>query len=100
MYARVATWEGADPSRMEENLDRMRQGGPPEGLTASGALILADREKGKTLVVILFDSEEDMRKGDEVLNAMTPPVEGGMGSRTSVELYEVPLHMLRESSSL
>jgi hypothetical protein len=100
MHARVATFEGADPSKMDENLERMREGGPPEGLAASGAMIMADRANGKMLVIILFDSEEDMRDGNQVLNAMTPPVEAGMGTRTSVELYEVPMHMLRGSSSL
>ena len=33
-------------------------------------------------------AEEDLRKGDETLNAMTPPGDG-MGQRTSVEMYEV-----------
>ena len=40
---------------------------------------LTDRERGKSVSVILFASEEDRRKGDETLNAMTPPIQGGMG---------------------
>jgi len=42
------------------------------------------------LGVTLFDSEEAMRKGDEVMNAGP----GKAGSRSAVEFYEVPLHTL------
>jgi hypothetical protein len=35
-------------------------------------LMLIDRESGKGLGVTLFESEEAMRRGDEVLNAMNP----------------------------
>ena len=51
-------------------------------------LMLIDRQSGKGLGVTLFESEEAMRRGDEVLNAMNP---GGSERRTSVELYEVPV---------
>ena len=30
---------------------------------------------------------------DETLNSMSPPVEGGMGSRASVEMYEVAVQV-------
>lgn len=45
---------------------------------------------GKTLVISFFESEEEMRKGDETLNAMTPPA-GMKDSRTSVQEYEVAM---------
>ncbi len=51
-------------------------------------MMLVNRETGKGLGITLFESEEAMRKGDEVLNAMNP---GGGGRRTSVEFYEVPI---------
>jgi hypothetical protein len=38
----------------------------------------------------LFDSEDAMRKGHEVMNAGP----GNAGSRSAVEFYEVPLHSL------
>ena len=96
MYARVAIFEGADPSRIDENLDRIRQdsgSGPPEGVPAKQFLILADRSSGKLMAITLFETEEDRRIGDETLNAMSPPVSGGMGRRAGVEMYEVPIHM-------
>jgi hypothetical protein len=40
------------------------------------------------LGISLFETEEDLRQGDEALNAMSPPTETG-GGRTSVETYEV-----------
>ena len=40
------------------------------------------------MAISLFETEEDLRRGDETLNAMSPPGDG-MGRRTSVEIYEV-----------
>jgi hypothetical protein len=45
------------------------------------------------MAITLFETEEDRRTGDETLNAMSPPVSEGMGRRTGVEMYEVPIHM-------
>jgi hypothetical protein len=96
MYARVALFEGADPGRIDENLDAIRQrseSGPPEGVPAKQFLVLTDRSSGKLMAITLFETEEDRRTGDETLNTMSPPVGEGMGRRTGVEMYEVPIHM-------
>ena len=50
-------------------------------------LMLVDRERGRGIGITLFESEEELRRGDEALNAMSPP-QGG-GQRTNVEFYEV-----------
>ena len=92
MYARMATFEGADPAKIDENVEQMRSMGRPEGIPATGLYLLVDREAGKTVTIALFETEEDLRRGHETLNAMSPPVDAGMGNRSSVELYEVPLH--------
>jgi hypothetical protein len=97
VYARIARFEGADPSRMEERIEANRRyieqslDAPPEGLEAAkGVWMLVDREAGRGLGITLFETEEDLRKGDEALNKMSPPdVESGR--RTSVEVYEVVL---------
>ena len=52
--------------------------------------MLVDRESGGMTGVTLLDSEEAMRKADEVMNAGP----GNAGSRSAVEFYEVPLHTL------
>jgi hypothetical protein len=97
VYARIARFEGADPSRMDERIQANRRyieqslESPPAGLeSAKGIWMLVDRQSGKGLGITLFETEDDLRKGDEALNKMSPPdVEGGR--RTSVEVYEVVL---------
>ena len=94
MHARIATFEMGDPSKIDQEIDAIRQqsaSGPPEGIPATEFLFLVDRDNGKVMSVTLFDTEEDLRKGDQTLNEMSPPDE--MGRRTSVETFEVPLHM-------
>jgi hypothetical protein len=101
MHARIARFEGADEATLEETASRIRQqgeeaGGPPEGVPATGFLLLTDKENGVAMAISLFDNEEDMQKGHETLSAMTPPA-GGMGQRTSVEMYEVPVTFQQSS---
>jgi hypothetical protein len=102
MHARVARWEGAEPEAMRRSAQQMNTdsaSGPPEGVPATGFLMLIDPENGRGLAVALFDNEEDLRKGDETLNAMNPPGEG-LGRRTSVEMYEVAVdRRLTQSAS-
>jgi hypothetical protein len=92
MYARVATFEG-DAASFEASLEEMRRdapSGPPEGVPATGFLMLLDRDAGEGLAIAFFDSEEDMRKGNEALNAMNPSGDSPM-RRVSVKMYEVPV---------
>jgi uncharacterized protein YcgI (DUF1989 family) len=96
MHARVATFELADESKIEEEIESMRQdsaAGPPEGIPAKEFLLLVDKGGRKVLAVMLFETEDDLRKGDETLNSMSPGDSGAMGRRTSVEMFEVPLHV-------
>jgi hypothetical protein len=90
MYARIATFE-SDPSTVDDAIRMVREeveGDTPEGLDGAKMMMLVNRETGKGLGVTLFESEEDMRRGDEALNAMSP---GATERRTSVEFYEVPV---------
>lgn len=91
MHARVATFEGGSADEVRRTVARIgeqSQSGPPEGVPAVGFLLLQKPEEGRVLAIGLFDSEEDLKKGHEALDALDPP-EGGMGRRTSVEMYEV-----------
>ena len=91
MYARVAKWEGGSADAIRESIQRIQQdaqGGPPEGVPSTGFTFLTDAEAGRVIAIALFETEEDLRKGDETLNAMSPPGDG-MGQRTAVEMYEV-----------
>ncbi len=91
MYARVARFEGGDADAIRSNVREISsraESGPPEGVPASGFLLLVDPDNGRGLGISLFETEEDLRTGDETLNSMTPPADG-MGKRATVETYEV-----------
>jgi hypothetical protein len=91
MYARVARWEGAEADQVRaaaQGINAEAASGPPEGLPAKGLMLLIDPEGGRSMAISLFATEEDLRRGDETLNAMSPPGEG-MGRRIAVETYEV-----------
>jgi len=95
MYARVARFEGGDAGAIRRNAERINAeaaSGPPEGVPATGFLLLIDPDNGRTLAVALFETEEDLRKGDKVLDSMSPPEEG-MGRRAWVDMYEVAADM-------
>jgi hypothetical protein len=89
-YARVVTFEGVGNDRIEEMRGEM-EAEPPEGLPAKEIIVLHDTEAEKSVVIVFFDSEDDYRRGDEVLNAM--PAGDTPGRRASVEKYEVPIRM-------
>jgi hypothetical protein len=94
MHARVATWEGGDPDKTRASIDQIKEraaSGPPEGVPAVGLLVLLSDDGNKVLSISLFENEEDMRQGDATFNSMDPPIQDGMGKRTSVELFDVPV---------
>lgn len=94
MYARVARWENAEAKSLEESAAEIRarsEAGPPPGVPAKEFLLLQDTAAGKAVAIMLFESEEDYRQGDETLDSMSPPGEG-MGTRVSVEKYELAVH--------
>jgi hypothetical protein len=89
-YARVVTFD-ADEAALEALLNEINShDGPPEGVPAKRITVLADRSAGKVVVAVRFGSEEDLRKGGEALEAMSPPA-GGTIRRVSVDAYEIVL---------
>ena len=91
MYARVARFEGAqgDALRREaENIGSRAPSGPPEGVPATGFLMLIDPDGGRSLAISLYETEGDLQKGSAALDSMTPGSDDA-GKRTSVETYEV-----------
>ncbi|MDP9222764.1 MAG: hypothetical protein M3P18_02720 [Actinomycetota bacterium] len=89
----MARFDGA-PADVDARLERLRSvldaGTFASELADAKLLMLVDRESGGMIGVTLFDSEEAMRKADELMNAGP----GNAGSRSAVEFYEVPLHRL------
>jgi hypothetical protein len=89
-FARVVTFD-ADGAALEALLAEVNSAdGPPEGVPAKRITVLADRAAGKVLVAVRFASEEDLKKGAEVFEAMSPPETGSI-RRVSVDAYEVVL---------
>ena len=89
--ARVVAFEGVSSARAEEMQRELREGERPEGLPATEVVVLHDSEAEKALVVIFFDTEDDYRRGDEVLSAM--PADETPGRRASVTKYDVAVRM-------
>lgn len=89
--ARVVSFEGVSKDRMEQMQREMGEQERPEGLPATEIVVLHDPDSEKSLVVLFFDSEEDYRRGDEVLNAM--PADETPGRRASVTRYDVAYRM-------
>jgi hypothetical protein len=90
MYARVAKWEGGDAAAIRESAERIKAeaaSGPPEGVPSNGFTFLIDADAGRVIAIGLFETEEDLRKGDAKLDEMSPPT--SMGTRVAVEHYEV-----------
>jgi hypothetical protein len=79
MFARVSVHRG----------DRMRDISPAPliGLDGyRGSLMLVDRETGKGLGIVFFETEDAMRRGNESISSMPT---GTAGEVISTELYEV-----------
>jgi hypothetical protein len=114
MYARVTRFEGSDPAVLERETESMRtqmergledesidqmaeqvkgrfERGEVESLLKSikRTLVLTDAAKGSSAMLVFCDSEEDVRRIDDLFDAMSPG-EGG-GKRQSADIYKVAI---------
>jgi hypothetical protein len=89
--ARVVTFEGVSKDRMDEMDREMKDGQPPEGFPGTEIVVLHDAEAEKSLVMVFFETEDDYKRGDEMLSAM--PAGDTPGRRTSVTKYDVATRM-------
>jgi hypothetical protein len=85
--ARVVTFDGVSKDRMAEMEKEMSEGDPPEGFPSAEMVVLHDGDAEKSLVMIIFENEDDYRKGDEILSSM--PAGDTPGQRTSVSKFNV-----------
>jgi heme-degrading monooxygenase HmoA len=90
MYARVASFEGRDASLTDELIQRVRDQGPSAVPDAKGFLGLFDRERGTSLGITFFDSEEALRNSEQAFEDMAKNFPAEMrGRRASVDVHEV-----------
>jgi hypothetical protein len=89
--ARVVSFDGVSKERVEQMKDELESGQPPEGLKASELIVLHDAGTDKSLAIVFFDTEEDYKRGDEILSSM--PASDTPGQRTGVNRYDVPIRM-------
>ena len=88
--ARVVSFDGVTKDRIEE-MEREMGDGPPDEIPAKEIVVLHDAEGEKSLVILFFDNEDDYKRGDETLNAMS--TDDTPGARTSVARYDVAIRM-------
>jgi hypothetical protein len=86
-FARVVAFEGVDGDRVAEVTSEIENDPRPDDIPATEILMLHDPDGQRSLVVMFFDNEEDYRRGDDALNAMTPG--DTPGRRASVDKYNV-----------
>ena len=102
MYARVVTFAGGDPSRVEEVVAAVRDRfatGPPAGLEEMRSFwMLVDHDKADMLGISLFDDREALRRGGDVLDRLGHPAPEAGGRPVSVDVYEIPFGYDRASS--
>jgi hypothetical protein len=90
MFARVVRFTDVSPDRIAEIQQLIDESdGPPEGVPSTGLQLLVDESQGTAVFVGYFATEDDMRKGGEVLQAMDPSETPG--TRASVDQCEVKL---------
>ena len=88
--ARVVEFEGVSQDRIEALTRDLNEGGPTEDVPASEILMLHDPDAGRSIAILIFETDDDYDRADATLNAM--PGEETPGRRTSVSRYSVALH--------
>ena len=63
----------------------------PDNVPAKEIIVLHDPEAEKSVVIVFFETEDDYKRGDEMLSAM--PAGDTPGKRTSVAKYKVGTRM-------
>jgi len=95
MWARVASFEGADVNRLRTEANRPPDQ-VPEGLR--GVFGLGDAETGRQLFITLFDTREAMEAAEPRFEQMGDQIpEEVRGRRVSKDYYEVLVGMAQFS---
>jgi hypothetical protein len=95
MFARVVTFAGGDPTRVDEVIASIRDRfteTAPEGLAeAESFWMLVDRERAHILGVTLFEDRDKLRRGNKLLDDLPEPAPEAGGRRVRIDTYEIPV---------
>jgi hypothetical protein len=95
MFARVVTYAGGDPTRVEEIISAVRErlspGATPALDDAKSFWMLVDRQKAQIFGISMFEDREKLRRGMNALDKLPDPAPEAGGRRVSVDVYEVAL---------
>jgi hypothetical protein len=92
VYMRVVRFTDVDPDRLETVIGEINEAdGPPEGMPMHGLQMFLDRDQRTAVVIQTFDSEDDMRTSEQVLDAMDPSETPG--TRSTIDRGEVRLEL-------
>jgi len=90
VYVRVVRFTDVTAERVERLVTQIEEAdGPPPEIPTTGIQLLFDDTAGTAVVLQLFESAADMRKGDEAFGAMDPGETPGV--RVSVDMCELKL---------
>jgi hypothetical protein len=108
MFARVVTFAGGDPTRVEEVIAATRdrfteEPDRPVSETAAALeeaesfMMLVDRQRAHILGITLFEDRDKLRRGMAALDKLPEPAPEAGGRRVRVDVYEVPIHFQRQA---
>lgn len=91
MYARVTRFTDCDPEAMARVVAEVdKTDAPPPGVPSSGLEVVVDEDSRTVIFIGYFETEDDLRTGDEALESFDPPG-GAPGTRASVEKGEIKI---------
>ena len=100
MFARVVTYAGGDPTRVEEVISAVRDRLNPEVTPAldeaKAFWMLVDRQKAQIYGISMFEDREKLRRGMNAMDKLPDPAPEAGGRRVAVDVYEVALAYERE----
>ena len=106
MFARVVTFAGGDPTRVEEVIAAVRDRFSPDAdepvsetaaalEEAKSFMMLVDRKRAHILGITLYEDRETLRRGMAALDKLPEPAPEAGGRRVRVDVYEVPIQFQR-----
>ena len=92
MHVRVVRFTDVTSERVQQIVASIDEaGGPPPDVPIAGVQLLFDEAQETAVVLQLFETAEDMRKGAAAFSAMDPSETPG--TRVSVDMCELTLDL-------